>query len=110
MVPVRLPSGREILLLSVPADTLMTAQSTDEPVYKDVSFHIEFQDLVDVAAEIGALLRQGIEKILPSKASVELNIGVDAKTGKITAFFVEGGANGSIKIALEWDRERPAPT
>jgi hypothetical protein len=93
MIPVRLPSGREILLPSTPA-VVSAGEGSDEYPYRDVAFSVEFQDLVDVATEIGVMLRRGIEKIVPSKATVELSVGVDAKTGKITAFFVEGGASG----------------
>ncbi|MFF7262276.1 CU044_2847 family protein [Streptomyces sp. NPDC008159] len=103
MIPVRLPSGREILLVS-PNDSLPDVTPETSP-YRDVSFHLDFRDLVEVATEIGVTLRSGIDKIRPSKANVELNIGVDVKSGAITAFLVDGGVNGSIKIALEWERD-----
>jgi Trypsin-co-occurring domain 1 len=109
MIPVKLPSGKEVMLLSSPADSVTDGDLTNS-TYTDVSFRLEFQDLIDVATEIGTMLRLAIEKILPTKAAVELSIGVDAKTGKITAFFVEGGADGSIKIALEWARPGVAPS
>ncbi len=48
------------------------------------------------------MLRASMEKIRPQKATVELSIGVDAKSGQLTAFFVEGGANGALKLTLEW--------
>jgi hypothetical protein len=106
MIPVVLPSGKEILLASSSADAPDPA--LDEAPYRDVSFRPDFRELVNVAAEIGHLLREGIEKIQPTKATVELSVGVDAKTGMITAFFVEGGANGAIKICLEWAKDGPS--
>lgn len=101
MIPVSLPSGKEVMLLSSVAG-LEPSDSEDVSSYHDVAFHIPFQELVDVAVEIGDLLHKGIQKITPSKATVELSVGIDAASGKITAFFVEGGINGSIRLVLEW--------
>jgi Trypsin-co-occurring domain 1 len=106
VIPVVLPSGKEILLASSSAD--VPGVAADEAPYKDVSFRPDFRELVDVAAEIGHLLREGVEKIRPNKATVELSVGIDAKSGMITAFFVEGGANGAIKICLEWAQTGPS--
>jgi hypothetical protein len=105
VIPIILPSGKEILLAS---ETPQAEDGSSEGApYRDVAFHLDFQDLVDTAAEIGESLRRGIQRIAPSKATVEMSVGVDAKTGKITAFLVEGAANGAIKISLEWG-EKPA--
>jgi hypothetical protein len=103
MVPALLPSGREIL---IPSNSRTDLASQDLPSnadgFSDVAFHLEFKDLVDVATEIAVMLRKSMEMILPQKATVELSIGVDAKSGQLTAFFVEGGANGALKLTLEW--------
>jgi hypothetical protein len=103
MIPMILPSGREILLpSSTPEEPNAGDAAKDLSEFEDVAFQLEFQDLVDAATEIGMMLRKAMETIRPRKAKVDLNVGVDAKTGRLTAFFVEGGASGSMKLTLEW--------
>lgn len=101
MIPVRLPSGKEVMLSPIGA---AQDYSQDSSPYKDVSFRVSFQDIVDVTTEIGSMLRNAVERIAPSKATVELGVGIDAKTGQIVAFFVDGGMNGSLRIVLEWSK------
>ncbi|MFC0506366.1 CU044_2847 family protein [Micromonospora costi] len=102
MVSAILPSGREILIPATADGATQGPLSGPEGDFSDVAFHLEFKDLVDTATEIAQLLRRSMEKILPQKATVELSIGVDAKSGQLTAFFVEGSANGALKLTLEW--------
>lgn len=110
MVPTVLPSGREVL---IPAPRVGGTRD-DGPIeqsegFTDVAFRLEFKDLVDTATEIAVMLRRSMEKICPQRATVELSIGVDAKTGQLTAFFVEGGANGAMKLTLEWGGQTSEP-
>lgn len=99
-----LPSGRTILIDEIEVGDLAERSGGDE-TYKDVGFGIEFKDIVESAVEVGKILRDGIERIRPSKASAEITFGVDAKTGKIAAVFVEGAARGGVKLVLEWKCE-----
>jgi hypothetical protein len=98
MIPMVLPSGKEILVSS----GTESDPAADGSGFTDVSFHLEFKDLVDTAAEIGEMLRKAMVRIRPKRAKVELSVGVDARTGKITALWVEGGASGGLKLLLEW--------
>lgn len=92
-ISVTLPDGREILI---------PAENAEEAEYQDVSFHLEFAEIVDTAREIGAMFHKALDAVKPRRAVLELSLGVDAKTGKITAFFVDGGGSGKIKLLLEW--------
>lgn len=94
-VSVVLPSGREFLL---PAEGAANSNMS----FEDVAFHLEFREIVDVLKEIGEMLHDALRTIKPRRASVELDIGVDGRTGKITAFFVDAGAHGSLRLRLEW--------
>lgn len=103
MIPAILPSGREILIPSSSATDVATQDGFgNSDGFSDVAFHLEFKDIVDTATEIAVMLRKSMERICPRKATVELSVGVDAKSGQLTALFVEGGANGSLKLTLEW--------
>lgn len=108
MIPAILPSGREILLSGTDVTVTAAAGEVSEGGdYRDVAFHLEFQDLVDVATEIGQTLRKAMETIRPQKATVELSVGVDASTGRLTAFFVDGGVKGAMKLTLQWGDSEP---
>jgi len=112
MIPMVLPSGREILIpaLDNSTDADMTVDAAGgESAFEDVSFHFEFKDIVDAATEIGVMFKNAFEKILPRRASVELTLGIDARSGRLTAFFVDTGATGSIRILLEWEKVEGKP-
>ncbi len=109
MLTVVLPSGREILIPATPENG-ESDQDTDaeERDFDDVAFRLEFQDLVDTATEIGVMLRKSMEHIRPQRATVELSVGIDARTGHFTAFFVDGGVSGAMRLTLEWGRPQAA--
>ncbi|KNE82303.1 MULTISPECIES: CU044_2847 family protein [Streptomyces] len=108
MIPVVLPSGREILLAQG-AEEFTASQETgggaDAERYRDVAFRPSFTELVQVATEIGSVFRSGVARIRPSKATVALSVGVDAKSGKFTAFFADAGVSGGLTVTLEWTAE-----
>jgi hypothetical protein len=107
-ITVVLPTGREIL---IPADGPQPAGDTAgtgpavASEYQDVAFHLEFKQIVDTAKEIAEMFHHALESAKPKRAALELSLGVDARTGTITAFFVDGGGSGKIKITLEWGSE-----
>jgi hypothetical protein len=49
-------------------------------------------------------LRTALSKVAPDKTTVEISIGFAMKSGQLTALFVEGKAEGSVKVTLEWDK------
>lgn len=71
--------------------------------------------LVDAAAleealatigEAAALLRQKLEQIGPTKATVEFGVSFEGKGGKLVALLFEGKGQASLTVTLEWERER----
>lgn len=110
MIPVTLPSGREILLSCVTDDAernLPEELSGDKTGFEDIAFHLEFEDLVNVVTEIGETLHKALAKIRPQKAKIDLSVGVDSRTGRVTAFFVDGGVTGALNLSLEWGSSKP---
>ncbi len=53
-------------------------------------------------------IRSGLEKVAPSKTTVELGIQLAVKNGKLTGLIVEGKADASLKVTLEWAKESSA--
>ena len=69
--------------------------------------------LVDAAAleealatirEAAALLRDKLEEIAPTKATVEFGVSFEAKAGKLVALLFEGKGTASLTVSLEWER------
>ncbi len=57
---------------------------------------------------IARAIRSGLEKVAPSKTTVELGIQLAVKNGKLTGLIVEGKADASLKVTLEWGKESSA--
>jgi hypothetical protein len=56
---------------------------------------------------IAQAIRSGLDKVKPSKTTVELGIQLAVKNGKLTGMLVEGQAHASLKVTLEWGAEPP---
>jgi hypothetical protein len=49
-------------------------------------------------------LRHALSKVAPDKTTVEMSIGFAMTSGRLTTLFLDGKAEGSIKVTLEWDK------
>lgn len=70
-------------------------------------------DFSSVAEEIGALARiitRPIAELRPSHVTVEFGCSLRAQAGQLTALLVNGSADASIKVSLEWDNPNDAGT
>ena len=70
-------------------------------------------DFNSVAAEIGALAKvitRPIADLRPSHVTVEFGCSLRAQAGQLTALLVNGSADASIKVSLEWDNRNDAGT
>jgi Trypsin-co-occurring domain 1 len=57
---------------------------------------------------IAQAVRSGLEKVIPSKTTVQLGIELAVKNGKLTGLIVEGDASASLNVTLEWDGKADA--
>jgi hypothetical protein len=75
---------------------------------------VGWRDTFDLAQVSGTLegiaqaIRSGLDNVKPSRTTVELGIQLAVKNGKLTALLVEGQAEASLKVTLEWGAE-PSP-
>ena len=70
-------------------------------------------DFGSVAAEIGALARtiaRPIAEIKPSHVTVEFGCSLRVQAGTFSALLVNGSADASIKVSLEWDNPHDTGT
>lgn len=65
----------------------------------------------DLSAVMGALegmslaVKSALAKAAPDKVSVEFGLELAMKSGALTAMFVDGEANGSLRVTLEWQND-----
>src|SRR5580693_407229 len=59
---------------------------------------------------IAQAVRSGLDKVKPSKTTVELGIQLAVKNGKLTGLLVEGKVEASLKVTFEWGPEPAAAT
>jgi hypothetical protein len=65
----------------------------------------------DLSAVMGALegmslaVKSALAKAAPDKVSVEFGLELAMKSGALTAMFVDGQANGSLRVTLEWQSD-----
>jgi hypothetical protein len=65
----------------------------------------DFEQVSGTLEGIAQAVRSGLDKVRPSKTTVELGIQLAVKNGKLTGMLVEGQAQASLKVTLEWAAE-----
>src|SRR5215469_9305095 len=103
VVEVVLPNKTVALVRAVDLDE--GGQIAEKVGWKDT---FDFADVSATLEGIAQAIRSGLEKVTPSKTTVELGIGLAVKNGKLTGLVVEGEANASLKVTLEWGPDRSA--
>lgn len=73
--------------------------------WKDV---FDFEQVSGTLEGIAQAIQSGLAKVVPSKTTVELGMELAVKNGKLTGLLVEGQANASLRVTLEWGGE-PSP-
>jgi len=64
-------------------------------------------DALDTIKDFAASLREKLAVAQPTKTTVELSVTFGVRAGKLTALFVDGKADGTMTLTLEWDRKDP---
>jgi hypothetical protein len=55
--------------------------------------------------DFAAGLRRSLAAVAPDKTTVEFTIGFAMQAGKLTAMFVDGKAEGSVTVTMEWGKD-----
>ncbi|MEV6330027.1 CU044_2847 family protein [Streptomyces sp. NPDC051909] len=61
--------------------------------------------LASFADQIGAALHRAA----PDRATVEFGCQLGLEGGRLTALVVQGTVDASLRVTLEWNRDRPGP-
>ena len=72
--------------------------------------NLDFDDVAKGVEGLCLSLGAVLKKVAPTKASIEFSVGITAKSGKLTALLLDGAAEGSIKVSLEWSADPASGT
>src|ERR1700733_14334226 len=100
VVEVLLPNQTVALVQA--ADLDEGGQVAEKGGWKDTFYLADVSGTLEGVAQA---IRSGLEKVTPSKTTVELGIQLAVKNGKLTGLLVEGQAQASLKVTLEWAAE-----
>jgi hypothetical protein len=95
----------------LPNKAVALVRATDLDEGGQVAEKVGWQDVFSFEGVSGTLegiaqaVRSGLEKVTPSKTTVELGIELAVKNGKLTGLIVEGDAKASLTVTLEWGGE-----
>jgi hypothetical protein len=97
IVEVKLPN--DVVALVQVADLEDGGSPAQKVSWKDT---FDFEQVSGTLEGIAKAIRSGLEKVMPSKTTVELGIELAVRNGKLTGLLVDGQANASLKVTLEW--------
>jgi hypothetical protein len=83
----------------------VTATSSDELSSVGLRDGIaSLEDALEEVSSLAASVQRHLERVAPSRASVEFGIAFTASAGHLTALLVDTKSDMSMKLTLEWDR------
>lgn len=103
VVEVVLPNKAVALVRAVDLDE--GGQVAEKVGWRDV---FDFEGVSGTLEGLAHAVRSGLEKVTPSKTTVELGIELAVKNGKLTGLIVEGDSKASLKVTLEWGGQAEA--
>lgn len=106
-VPLELANGAVVMVETTVIGEVGEEEEdlTGEEVESDVSSNYQYlKQATDAIEGIADTLKQSLEKIQPTKASVEFGLEFGYESGQITAMIVKGGGKANLKVTLEWQK------
>ena len=70
---------------------------------------LPFQELMRGIEAVARSFSESLEKIRPSKASVEFGVEVAVEAGKLVTVICQGSGKANFTVTLEWEKEKAPP-
>lgn len=72
---------------------------------------LHLEEAMAQIGEVASLVRDKLEPVMPTKATVEFGVSFSASSGKLTSLIFEGKGQASLTVTLEWEQspDRPSP-
>ena len=97
-VKAQLPGGAIVWV-----EATSVSNDKEREVSSDLSKALPLSEVSEVIGGLSELVHSGIEKFKPKKTTAEFSLEVAVESGQLTALWVKGSGNASIKITLEWE-------
>ena len=83
-------------------EAVSVGRDKEREVALDLSKALPLDGVSKVIGGLARLVHSGIEEIKPKKTTAEFSLEVSLESGQLTALWVKGSGNASIKLTLEW--------
>src|SRR5690349_1747307 len=102
LVPVTTPNGKVVVIQAVNLDADDELGGGERQVSGGIR---SLDDALEAVRDLAEGFRTVTKAMAPTKATVEFSIAFAIQSGKLTALFVDGKTEGSVKLTLEWAGE-----
>ena len=73
---------------------------------QEVAFEVlPFAEVSGAIESIAKAVMKPLQKIKPTKTSVELGVAIGLEAGQLTTLIVKGTGEANLKITLEWENK-----
>lgn len=100
LVPAETPGGEPVVVSVVDLDGTAVAGG-DQKVGAGLP---NLSGALKSINDFSAGLRAALAAVAPEKTTVEFSIGFAVQAGTLTAMFVDGKAEGSVTVTMEWGK------
>ncbi|HEX7132795.1 MAG TPA: CU044_2847 family protein [Iamia sp.] len=83
-------------------------EEVDTAMETSVFDKIDLKDLLEPVERVGASVRTRMAALKPDKVQLEVGVAVGVRGGRLVSVLVDGKADVSFKLTLEWDLSDPA--
>lgn len=66
---------------------------------------LDLNKALDAVGYVGSIAIEKLKAAAPTKATVELKFGFAVEAGKLTALWIGGKGEASLRVTLEWSRD-----
>jgi Trypsin-co-occurring domain 1 len=88
---------------------VIVAESVGDVLVADTGIIAKLSTITSSIERVSHDVLDAVRRAGPSKATVELGFGLAIEAGQVVALFGRGRSEASIRVVLEWSRDRAEP-
>lgn len=85
---------------------VIVAEQVGETLVADTAIVAKLSTITSSIERVSRDVLDAVRRAGPSKATVELGFGLAVEAGQVVALFGKGKGEASIRVILEWSRDR----
>lgn len=105
-IPIKLDNGTEIYVKATVVSPLINESlgEAGQVIEENVAFDNQhLQEFTEAIEGIAKLVKDSVDTVKPSKASVQFGFEVGYESGKVVALMFQGEGKATLNITLEWE-------